>query len=161
MKAEELRIGNFILDNEAEATKTIYWRVEQISQYRIGDKRIGVLFRGGSCWTVMDCIEPIPLTEEWLKKFGFNGEFKTIKTQNVKDYNRPECNYKVQISFQDINHKDGVFEIWHSILDAKMDYNDELYEVATTPIAYPHIKHVHQLQNLYFALTGTELELKK
>ena len=26
-----------------------------------------------------------------------------------------------------------------------------------TDTALPHIKHVHELQNLYFALTGTEL----
>lgn len=25
----------------------------------------------------------------------------------------------------------------------------------------PHIKHIHQLQNLYFSITGEELEIKK
>ena len=96
-----------------------------------------------------------------VRKACFDGEFKRIKTQYVKGYNRPDCNYVVQISFQDINHKDGAFEIWHKILDHEMEYNDELYDVACTPVRYPHIKYVHQVQNLYYDLTNNELNTEK
>jgi hypothetical protein len=135
MKAEELRIGNFILDNEAEPTKKIYWRVEQINQYRIGDKRIGVLFRGGSCWTVMDCIEPIPLTEEWLLKFGLIELYWSEDNSNL--------NKDIQVGYF---NNDFINEEITLRYKKKVDFK---------------IRYVHQLQNLYFALTGTELELKK
>tara|TARA_R110001606_G_scaffold73929_2_gene170904 strand:+ start:508 stop:957 length:450 start_codon:yes stop_codon:yes gene_type:complete len=149
MKAEELRIGNFILDNEAEATKTIYWRVEQINQYRIGDKRIGVLFRGGSCWTVMDCIEPIPLTEEWLEKFKIkegikidDGEIGVYWGSNPHDYRFIDKDLSPE------KYKCNVYI--YSGLGSYSDY-----------AAVIQCNYVHTLQNLYFSLTGTELELKK
>lgn len=38
--------------------------------------------------------------------------------------------------------------------------NVEIYPMESREsIELPHIKHLHQLQNLYFALTGTELEI--
>jgi hypothetical protein len=68
--------------------------------------------------------QPIPLTEEWLLKFGFE----------VYEFNHKENQY----GFKDrlIVIRDGFF----------CDYGSSVI-----------IKHVHQLQNLYFALTGTEL----
>ncbi len=39
-------------------------------------------------------------------------------------------------------------------------YKNEIYESIEGQWKwYPHIRHIHQLQNLYFALTGEELEL--
>lgn len=70
---------------------------------------------------------PIPLTEEWLIKFGF-------KRQN-NAYNGP--------------HKND-FSIWSPIKSNRFDLNDTINNV-------PKIEFVHQLQNLYFALTGQEL----
>lgn len=69
--------------------------------------------------------EPIPLTEEWLLKLGFNKE---------------ECFYILKgVCLED--EYDGRYR-----LDGQSDC---------------FIKHVHQLQNLYFALTSVELEVKK
>jgi len=67
-------------------------------------------------------INPIPLTEDWLLKFGF----KTFK----KDWSKK--------SFIVHSRKRG-FIIRKSI---------------------PQIEYVHQLQNIYFALTGEELIIK-
>ena len=80
---------------------------------------------------------PIELTEEWLLKFGFVWELD-------KSYSLT------------INENNGLF-IWvdlntlHPIAEL-IDSGDR--------VVVNHIKYIHQLQNLYFALTGEELKLK-
>ena len=102
-------------------------------------------------WSVMDYefyqgkdnFKPIALTEEILLDCGFS---ITYDPENVH-YKINVCNeYNEKIV---INRKVGydVFYIQHK------DCND--YSHFTTQIIY-----VHQLQNLYFALTGKELEFK-
>lgn len=83
-------------------------------------------------------IEPIPLTPEWLGRCGFlsAGQFD-------KDI------YKVVVNGESYYIRD------HKGFDFAIDSNegDPLY------IRYD-LHHVHQLQNLYFALTGEELAIK-
>lgn len=83
--------------------------------------------------------EPIPITEEWLLKFGFEqyidfgmktGVFDLIPLQGFS--------YSILKKSCMIMHGDN--PISHRL---KKEYN-----------------YVHELQNLYFALTGTELTLK-
>jgi len=76
--------------------------------------------------------EPIKLTEEWLLKFG-------IKQYNVDTIN--DCG--------DISYDGELFYIYSGLGDA------ESYGFAI------NIKHVHQLQNLYFALTNEELKISE
>lgn len=81
--------------------------------------------------TKLGLINPIALTKEWLIKFGFYKEFES-----------------------------GLFIIPSSTL--KLDYydSDEGYMAVVFGNDLKLIKYVHQLQNLYFALTGEELTLK-
>jgi hypothetical protein len=79
----------------------------------------------------------VPIEEGWLLKFGFtpygNHQWELGK-------------YWVHCDIKD------VFSFNYS--GVSMDYDgDELYELV-------EIKYVHQLQNLYYALTGTELIYK-
>ena len=79
--------------------------------------------------------KPILLTEEWLLKFGF-GRSDEFEMGHNKNFNF------------------GFYYDYHFnrfMLDCDNE-NDGVY------IYLDHIKYVHQLQNLYFALTGTELE---
>lgn len=79
---------------------------------------------------------PIPLTEEWLLRFGFVKEFNA--DENSDSFYLKDC--------------DDSFYI---------DYDNSWYIGATS---YGYLKgthYVHQLQNLYFALTGEELTLKQ
>lgn len=79
-------------------------------------------------------ITPIPLTEDWLINFGFKKSIQgTAFFRNLKVYNHLFEPYIV-------NHKG-----WHLSLRAK--------KVAK-------LEYVHQLQNLYFAITGEELNVK-
>jgi hypothetical protein len=83
-----------------------------------------------------DNLEPIPLSEKWLIDFGF---FCWGKKRNWFD---KEYNDRLNIS---INTKGLI--AW----GVKSSDNWE------TQHQIKPIKYVHQLQNLYFALTGKEL----
>jgi hypothetical protein len=72
-------------------------------------------------------LNPIPLTEEWLLKFGF----VEIDTFDDHCYYLQKCDLGLDRSFQPY----GIGFI-------------------------TELKHVHQLQNLYFALTGEELKIE-
>jgi hypothetical protein len=84
-----------------------------------------------------DFFIPIPLTEEWLLKFGFkkdlDGSFVFGLLSMFKDKRLKQNVYIYTESTQSLS--DGQ---WVVINDLKLQY-------------------VHQLQNLYFALTGEEL----
>ena len=138
MKASDLRIGNWVLDCEADADESIYWKVEEIqrlSENKALNQTVGVTYRRGSCWSCD--VEPIPLTEEWLLKFGFKQDVDSSFVLNNTGV------------FLDKRFKENIYlrtkeggrfgsEVWNKIDNLK-------------------IKHVHQLQNLYHALTQKEL----
>jgi hypothetical protein len=74
-------------------------------------------------------VDAILLTEEWLLKFGF--EIRRIK--DITNY----TSHKLDL-YQYLSNNNKIF----------FEYSDGDVE----------IKYVHQLQNLYFALTGEELK---
>ena len=77
--------------------------------------------------------EPIPLTEEWLLRLGF------VKKDNPN--NTPSWIWK----------KDG--EVWFY----QTWIGRDIFIKNFFPTNQKQINYVHQLQNLYFALTGEEL----
>jgi len=84
--------------------------------------------------SLKDWYEPIPLTPEVLLAAGFGlSEFQ----------NRMVITYE--------NNK---FDIWLYYYKEKCIYSSSCFPDGANPINY-----LHQLQNLYFALTGTELEI--
>ena len=97
MKATDLRIGNLIRDGH---------EIETVTSDHIK------CAESGRCE-----YDPIPLTEEWLLKFGiiWDGDIKILK----------------------------------GYLNNYVDGNGET-----------RLKYVHQLQNLFHALTGEELKLE-
>lgn len=132
MKANELRIGNLItlksLPNE-------YQRVLSVNntEWIDGVKRLWIetdLCEG----ELFDEFTAIPLTEEWLLKFGFEIE---------KDPPVDHWHFGINPYTQD-------WMILIKSLGSGFFYQN----------GYFRIPYVHSLQNLYFALTGEELELK-
>ena len=79
--------------------------------------------------------KPIPITEEWLLKFGAD---KRLSRYNI---NQKYCIQKYS------DDKGWYFSIYIS------GYPDYSIHILC------FIKYVHQLQNLYYALTGEELTL--
>lgn len=128
MKANELRIGNFVtIAHETNAPI-----IEVLS---IANKFVNV-FGGNSGYDIDFCL-PIPLTEEWLLKFGL---------KDASGYGKATGDtYALSI---------GRFEL------VTVDWSDKWHFVGLKGAKYIPIKSVHQLQNLYFALTGEELEVK-
>lgn len=82
--------------------------------------------------------KPIPLTEEWLLKFGFD----KIKNPN----NTPSW----------IWLKDKRIFLYEFFENRKLSFDLFIYN---DWLKRENI-YVHELQNLYFALTGKELEIK-
>ncbi|MBC9913179.1 hypothetical protein [Chitinophaga varians] len=84
-------------------------------------------------------VNPIPLTEEWLLNLGFS------KGQRYE--------YRIDL-----------FKIFGDELIIDMEYyGDYRLQPGNTSIEHQTVggscRHVHQLQNIYFALTGQELTL--
>lgn len=79
-------------------------------------------------------LDPIPLTEEWLVKLGF---YKSS----------PNDDYCINYYFPKIG--------------SEIHIETERLFVMVDKIIIARCQYVHQLQNLYFALTGEELEYDK
>lgn len=116
MKANELRIGNYFLSYGVDLKQ-----IERLNKDKI----------------IID-FHPIPLTEEWLVKFGF-----LLQTD---DSDEPDNLCK---TFWSIPNHD------------EFNYDSETKEFIHCGMGLVKITHIHQLQNLYFALTGEELCLEK
>lgn len=121
MKPNELRIGNYIKTyGQDDGCIT----VTEISQSEVSFKERDSV--------KIDLLEPIPLTEEWLKKFGFDNSL----VDEIYLYQHDSIKFPPTIIFFD----NGEY-IFRKRCEIKIQY-------------------VHQLQNLYFVLTGEELKLK-
>lgn len=117
MKANELRIGNFVQSLKEDGSLRMYYNVVKLQEN-------GTINSG-----IINYL-PIPIDEFWLIKFGF---VKNL-TGNW---------FILENKFTNISlNLDGVCDIGSN-------------EEYTLPYK---IQHVHQLQNLYFALTGEELK---
>lgn len=86
-------------------------------------------------------LSPIPLTPEWLERFGFS--------EKNKYWSYP-CGDGFYIAYT----PSGEFWIAIERSDGDDDCGEDEY-ARKLPI-----KYVHQLQNLYHSLTGKELEIK-
>jgi hypothetical protein len=81
-------------------------------------------------WRTINSFEGIPINKEWLLKLGIK-------------YNESKNLY--QWAGYSIDFKDGLY--CHFLLNKQGDW-------------YRDVIYVHQLQNLYYAITGCELTIK-
>jgi hypothetical protein len=121
MKANELRIGSWVKHpaavwshrTEVQGYGYVEFQWEEHDWAGIAE-----------CTINLEDVKPIPLTEEWLLKFGFE--------------------------YSDLNGDSGLWKIPPFQIYGK--YNQFLYDYRLD------VNYVHQLQNLYFALTYEELQ---
>ena len=121
MNANELRIGNYVKFGK------LFKKVVEIAEegFYILDKD------GTTLKNTWADLQPIPLTEEWLFKFGFKNHQEYFELFKRNEY------------FLSFNIKSNELGIYI--------YN-------TRGIRYwVNCQYIHQLQNLYFALTREEL----
>jgi len=134
MKANELRIGNYLQDNVTKTTvKVVELSKDCISTYVIDRSKYPL--KDG--WK----LEPIPLTEEWLLRFGFRKKASFSDHTIHIDMTNILCldNDNNESEFSAVSIYDVDEGVW---------------------IYLESIQYVHQLQNLYFVLSREELKLK-
>lgn len=119
INANELRIGNYVSDNFA--SDSFFAQVKKLDFTRC---------HYGNFHSCYSDLKPIPITEEWLLKFGFE-QRDHLWSIDIDRYNKINYNSDQKLLF---SGQLG-FSIQHDI------------------------KYIHQLQNLYFALTQKELTL--
>jgi len=133
IKATELRLGNLLqYENEVAPVNAIWSN----GNYELHSDVLRF-------WTIEagdELVTGIPITPEWLERFGFEKK------------RHHEENYWVCFPYNV-----GKLMAFVAPHDSKMRVNLRVYDVeASIPI-----HNVHQLQNLYYALTGIELIIKK
>lgn len=138
MKANELRIGNYVNVPRKEQSP---FRVDYFDNVKVYQDNgtyectpIGEIPMHPLTWDLAD-IEGIPLTPEILEKCGFEEEI----TQDIM-----------------YHHHSGFFffELWD-----KENRRSNGYWLKFLNKFDLEIKYLHQLQNLYFAISGQELEV--
>ena len=146
IKAKELRIGN-LLTHDARTCSVTSLIENGESNYDIetrfvkgGEVRFNSIIYVG--------LEPIPLTEEWLIKFGFEVRHETKRSAEVHGWSA---------EFIIDSESKRRFTLSSTNPDSNWGSKQGQFRIHTLDV---WIKHVNQLQNLYFALTGEELIIK-
>jgi hypothetical protein len=118
MKTTDLRIGNLVL------SKGVPVQIEEIMwetvRYCFGEFPIHY-------------VEPIPLTEQWLLKFGYFDLNERCGLKGIFGI----IGKKATINIETMSY-------------CQIDYEGSIFDIIK-------IHYVHQLQNLYFAFNGEEL----
>jgi hypothetical protein len=168
MKASELRIGSIITDEFYDSFKKI------IITESLNDKGINLSIENSDDYPELQrhWIDPyytfnelqgVPLTEEWLVKFGFVRSEK-IKHGNGQDWQPeyPRTDYVIftlrdfQVIYETmiyISKEEKPGDLITCDPDMSIHHHGD-YVYGQKP------EYVHQLQNLYFVLTGEELTLQ-
>ena len=133
MKANELRLGNILMYNSPISLTS---QTVEVNIYHLSD------ILGHTPLSYSDrknAYQAIPITEEWLIKFGFEGD-------------DDERHIVLGLGGGEELSIERLTKTCCLIRAIKNESVDFVY------VAYP--EYVHQLQNLYFSITGKELEVK-
>lgn len=144
MNATELRLGNLVYGNVNSDTVCTITGINKYDGITTTVHASCNIDGYSGISATQEEFHPIPLTEDWLEKFGLTKKY-------------------LENPFQD-----GGFELdekgnkWYSWIknafNLEIQSNGEIwFEVYGH---YNHIKYVHQLQNIYFALVKEELFLE-
>jgi hypothetical protein len=97
-------------------------------------------------------IMPVGLTKEWLIKFGFKNNSINYRYQPHKTIYQITIDHQTELIYSSADTKpvDCYLSIWPE---------DEHGNICETVFIPNECRFVHQLQNLYFALTGKELKI--
>ena len=131
ISVQELRIGNFLCFELPNGSK-VHYKSARISYDFDGFRTVASVNGIG-----VEKVYGIVLTDDWLKKFGFARIDRHFQHNWVISVNHSGDYYSVQFH-------EGKFWLSNS------EYGAWCYVIRD-------ISYVHQLQNLYFDLTGEEL----
>lgn len=138
MKANELRLGNYV--NFKNREDILFCSINELSSsgyihlirhFKVGDE--------DDQPEGIEDITPININEEWLERFGF--------VNTTHKLGNPAPNHK---AFEKYNFH---IKLYGKDIENYMWFGEQV-------LSYAPVQYVHQLQNLYFALTGEELTIK-
>lgn len=130
IQANELRIGNWVYDSKVMKRNM-----------RVRGHLIQLLEELQEHGGKANGIQPVPLTPEILEKAGF----EIVEDANNWHFDQ----YKIyRVGQLLLGYSGGKF-YWYDQVEDDMFSN-----------MFPQLEYVHQLQNLYYALTGTELTIE-
>ena len=139
--AKELRIGNYLSGNNDPEMQV--FSINPINGVEMGfigmqeDESIDY----GLWYYNLSELKPIPLTEEWLLKFGCR---KLTAEKHI-------C-YCIEI-----NEQISIYISIDKLVLVEVGIGEDDNEYLSI---IDYVQMVHQLQNLYFSLSGKELEFK-
>ncbi|MEJ2884352.1 hypothetical protein [Pedobacter sp. GR22-6] len=134
MESKELRLGNIVNFLSGRS-----WLQGQVTNIGKSDCVIDT-------YSVKAAdIQGIAITEEWLLKFGFI-EMEDTVPEGFPTFSPLNFTGKFRLYYSETNHKFN--------LDVMNFMEGDLVERVLA------INHVHQVQNLFFALTGEDLEMQ-
>jgi hypothetical protein len=143
IKVNELRVGNLIYAGTDENDQPQAGKVLQIFEdvihwtFDLNQKSINEGYNS----TDLRYVNPILLTPEWMERCGFE-----------KDDERYDGETLIM--------RRGVIELRHDEDQPLTGYSIAIYDDGTLAFVRYSILYLHQLQNLYFALTGEEIQIK-
>ena len=142
---KELRLGNIVLwDNFVMPPNFICARPTVLDVFPQGE-----IFNDPK----LSPIQAIPLDEDWLLKFGFE-MYDYYPNDEMSD--NPDfiyLSYKMELEGK---------RYYYSITNTEFHYWEFCQKVEwAEEMLIASCQYVHQLQNLYFALTQTELQFNK
>jgi hypothetical protein len=136
MKANELRIGNLVnIDGKKPYIVSDIMSLDRYPHFE--------LYVEGIDYDYALDVTGIPLTEEWLIKLGFEKVNPVGWVTMGEDYYRLE-----DFVIESVKYNNSFSYQWHK------KFKDS-HNRAT------HFKYVHEIQNLFAALTGSELTIKE
>jgi hypothetical protein len=143
MNANELMLGNYV-EFENQLHQIIGITDDEINLSRKSDSGKNHI----TYWVGIYSVKPIPLTEKWLLDFEFFNKGNEIVNQyeeNTNVFCFGEDN-KVKIKFN---------KEWYGDVKENALFHICFYQFDDFICC---LKYVHQLQNLYFSLTGINLQ---
>ena len=146
---EEIRVGNFVQYNPYgvdEGTEIIPLQIEAIFA-RIGIEGYYYLNDGFENTYTYASVDPITITPEWLERLGF--------------FLASDCDDADMIIYQADEWGSKFMNIVPVGDYYSVSLHEELLHTNEATVNLAHIKYIHQLQNLFFALTGQELTVKE
>lgn len=145
INANEFRLGNFVYEKHCDdtlhiGTVSIIQKIDDISKVKTENR-----------WFAE---EPITLTKEWLVRFGFMKEIS-----QKMDYVYAECDitqYPNECICYGMYEDGDEFTFYHCHSSNIGEDNEWDRWIIIT-----YVRYVHELQNLYFAITNRELTITK
>jgi len=146
IKASDLRLNNFVFKGEYK------YRIVSISANEIK----ATAYSSKNDTEAVGDFSPILLTTEMMQAIAGNeaGNLLVSSLERTSD----SSDMITLSTIECYLHDDGFLRVCAYEYDKQPDGSVEISEDVIT-LGYEHVQYLHQLQNLYFALSGKELDI--